>query len=555
MARNLKVIINNSEILEFEEGISYKEIGEKVSNNYKYDIVGVKVDNDFADLSDSLKKSCNIKFYDRSSDYGNDVYLRSAKFILILAVRDILGNDARIIFEHAQDGGIYCSISNRYINAEIINNIEEKMFDIVKQDYNFMKLNVSRLDAIKYFKKEKRTDNVSVLKYISNTYITLYRINDLYDYFHGRMAFSTGQIKDFKLTYLGNDGFVLSIPEVRNPDNVPIYKHHKLVFDKYLEYTNWAKKIGMANASDLNKTLSQDGIGELINLAEAHYDGQLSNIADLISNEKRDIKLVLLAGPSSSGKTTTAKKLSIYLRSKGFITHPISIDDYFVDRERTPKDEKGEYDFESLKCVDTELFNKHLTMLLNGEEVMIPTYNFVLGKREYHDDKKLKLGEKDIIVIEGLHALNDELTSSIDRDNKYKIFIAPLTQINLDDHNFIHSSDIRKLRRIIRDNRTRGKSASVTLKMWKKIREGEVNNIYPFQDDVDRVVNSALIYEISVLKTYAEPLLFNVDEDDSIYPEALRLINFLRNFLPMPSDLIPPDSVIREFIGGSCFKN
>lgn len=553
MTRNLKVIFNDSEILDCTEGMTYKGISENFKEYYDYDIIGVKVDNDFADLSDTIKKSCNIKFYDRSSDYGNDVYLRSAKFILILAIRDILGKDIKIIFEHAQDGGIYCTIENKQIDENIIKEIEEEMKNIVKQDYNFMKLNVSRMDAIKYFKKEKRTDNVSVLKYISNTYITLYRINDLYDYFHGRMAYSTGQIKDFRLIYLGDNGFVISIPEVSNPENVPEYKHHKLVFDKYVEYTKWAKKVGISNASDLNRVLSQDDIGEFINLAEAYYDGQLSSIADTIANEKRDIKLILLAGPSSSGKTTTAKKLSIYLRSKGFITHPLSIDDYFVDREKTPKDENGQYDFESLKCVDTKLFNEHLTKLLNGEEVLLPTYNFILGKREFHH--KLKLGEKDIIVIEGLHALNDELTSSIDRENKYKIFISPLTQINLDDHNFIHSSDIRKLRRIIRDNRTRGKTADVTLKMWKKIREGEVNNIYPFQDSVDKVVNSALIYEISVLKTYAEPLLFNVDEDDRIYPEALRLINFLRNFLPMPSDLIPPDSVLREFIGGSCFKN
>ena len=553
MARKWKVLLNENETYEFNEGITFQEISEKFKEKFDYDIIGVKVDNDFADLSDTLKKSCKLKFYDRSSDYGNKVYLRSAKFILILAIRNILGKDARVIFEHAQDGGIYCSISNNSINSKIIDKIEKEMNHIVEQDYNFMKLNVSRMDAIKYFKREKRLDNVSVLKYISNTYITLYRINDLYDYFHGRMAFSTGQIKDFKLTYIGENGFVISIPEVDNPKIVREYKHHKLIFDKYLDYTNWGKKIGIVNASDLNKTVSQDGIGELINLSEAYYDGQLSSIADLIASSKNDIKVILLAGPSSSGKTTTAKKLSIYLRSKGFITHALSIDDYFVDRDKTPKDENGEYDFESLECVDTKMFNNHLTKLLNGEEVLLPTYNFVLGKREYH--KKLRLGEKDLIIIEGLHALNDKLTNSIKRENKFKIFISPLTQLNLDDHNFIHSSDIRKLRRIIRDSRTRGKTADVTLNMWNKIRRGEINNIYPFQDDVDRIVNSSLLYEICVLKTYAEPLLFNVEEDNAIYPEALRLINFLRNFLPIPSDLIPPDSVIREFIGGSCFKN
>ena len=553
MARKWKVLLNENETYEFNEGITFQEISENFKEKFDYDIIGVKVDNDFADLSDTLKKSCKIEFYDRSSHYGNMVYLRSAKFMLILAVRNIFGKTARVIFEHAQDGGIYCSINNNSINSKIIDKIEKEMNHIVEQNYNFMKLNVSRMDAIKYFKREKRFDNVSALKYISNTYITLYRINDLYDYFHGRMAFSTGQIRDFKLTYLGDNGFVISIPEVDNPKIIKEYKHHKLVFDKYLDYTNWGKKIGIVNASDLNKTVSQDGIGELINLSEAYYDGQLSSIDDFISSSKHDIKIILLAGPSSSGKTTTAKKLSIYLRSKGFITHALSIDDYFVDRDKTPKDENGEYDFESLDCVDTKMFNNHLTKLLNGEEVLLPTYNFILGKREYHN--KLKLGEKDIIIIEGLHALNDKLTSSLKRENKFKIFISPLTQLNLDDHNFIHSSDIRKLRRIIRDSRTRGKTADVTLNMWNKIRRGEINNIYPFQDDVDRIVNSSLLYEICVLKTYAEPLLFNVEEDNIIYPEALRLINFLRNFLPIPSDLIPPDSVIREFIGGSCFKN
>ena len=553
MAKKLKVIFNDSEIIEFDEGITYKEISEHFKDKYKYDVVGVKVDNDFQDLSDTLKKSCKIKFYDRSSDYGNKVYLRSAKFILILACRETLGKDAKIIFEQSQDGVMYCTISNRYINKEIIANLEEKMREIVEKNYNFMKLNVSRLDAIKYFKKENRIDNVSVLKYISNTFITLYRINDIYDYFHGRMAYSTGQIKEFKLTFLEGNGFLISIPEISNIDIIGQTKNYNQVFKKYIEYSNWAKKIGFSNASDLNKSLSQFQIGEVINLSEAYYDGQLSSIASDITNSKNDIKIILLAGPTSSGKTTTAKKLSIYLRSKGFITHPLSIDDYFVDREKTPKDENGEYDFESLQAVDTNLFNQHLKQLLEGEEVTIPTYDFIIGKRKY--EKKLKLKEKDIIVIEGLHALNPELTKTINRENKYKVLIAPLTQINLDDHNSIHESDIRKLRRIIRDSRTRDKTADVTLKMWKKIKEGEKNNIFPFQGDVDYVVNSSLIYEVCVLKTYVEPLLFNVNEDDPIYPEALRLINFLRNFLPMPSDLIPPDSVIREFIGGSCFKN
>lgn len=553
MGKKLKIILDDSECLECEEGISYKELAESVKDRYKFDIIGVKADNDYTDLCDVIKKSCNVKFYDLSSDYGNRVYIRSAKFILILAARNVLGKQAKLIFQYSQDGGIYCNVENQYINEGIINDIEVEMNKIVKKDYYFMKLNVSRMDAIKYFKKEKRIDNVNALRYISNTYITLYRIDDIYDYFHGHMAYSTGQIKYFKLSYLSEEGFVLSVPNTLNPLKVQDYKHHKLVFDKFDDYNKWGKKIDIVNASDLNRVISKDGIGEIINLSEAYYDGQLSSIAEEIYNSNRDIKMVLLAGPSSSGKTTTAKKLSIYLRSKGFITHPISIDDYFVDREKTPKDENGEYDFESIRAVDTDLFNDNLTKLLAGEEVLLPTYNFMLGKREFHH--KLKLGNKDIVIIEGLHALNDELTKSIPRENKYKIFISPLTQLNLDDHNYIHTSDIRKLRRIIRDSRTRNRTANETLEMWKKIKKGEAENIYPFQDTVDKVVNSSILYEICVLKTYTEPLLFNVEADEEVYPEALRLINFLRNFLPIPGDMIPPDSVIREFIGGSCFKN
>lgn len=553
MGKKFKIILDDSECLECEEGISYKELAESVKDRYKFDIIGVKADNDYTDLCDVIKKSCNVKFYDLGSDYGNRVYIRSAKFILILAARNVLGKQAKLIFQHSQDGGIYCNVENQYINEGIINDIEVEMNKIVKKDCYFMKLNVSRMDAIKYFKKEKRIDNVNALRYISNTYITLYRIDDIYDYFHGHMAYSTGQIKYFKLSYLSEEGFVLSVPNTLNPLKVQDYKHHKLVFDKFDDYNKWGKKIDIVNASDLNRVISKDGIGEIINLSEAYYDGQLSSIAEEIYNSNRDIKMVLLAGPSSSGKTTTAKKLSIYLRSKGFITHPISIDDYFVDREKTPKDENGEYDFESIRAVDTDLFNDNLTKLLAGEEVLLPTYNFMLGKREFHH--KLKLGNKDIVIIEGLHALNDELTKSIPRENKYKIFISPLTQLNLDDHNYIHTSDIRKLRRIIRDSRTRNRTANETLEMWKKIKKGEAENIYPFQDTVDKVVNSSILYEICVLKTYTEPLLFNVEADEEVYPEALRLINFLRNFLPIPGDMIPPDSVIREFIGGSCFKN
>ncbi len=552
MSKKIKVKFRDT-ILEFDEDTTYKEISEHFKDCFKYDILSCSVNNDIVDLGDKLKKNCIINFFDRSSTVGSNIYARSARFMLILAIRNVLGDEAKLTVHHSQDHGVYCTIDGVNINKDIINKIYLEMKEIVKHDYLFVKLSVSRLDAIKYFKKLGQMDKVNVLKYISNTYINLYRINDIYSYFYGRMAYSTGQIDEFKLTYIKDNGFVLSLPDIVTPDRTLDYVHHEKVFNKFYDYTMWGKTLGIVSAADLNKVVSEAKVGELINLAEAYYDSQLAKIADDIYNSKKNIKIVLLAGPSSSGKTTTSKKLDIYLRSKGFITHPISLDDYFTDLDKRELDENGNPDFESVKALDINLFNKNLTDLLNGKKVNMPSYNFVLGKREYKNNY-LTLGEKDIIIVEGLHALNDELTKSIDKDNKYKIYISPLTQLNIDNYSHIHTSDIRILRRIVRDSKTRGYGAKETLKLWPTIKAGERNNIFKFQDDVDTVVNSALIYEVGVLKTYVEPLLFNVNEDDAEYPEALRLINFLRNFLPIPSDDVPQNSVLREFIGGSCFK-
>ena len=554
MTKKFKVNFRNIKTLEFEEGTSYKEIAECFKQYFNFDILAAKVDNNIVDLSDTLTKKCNIDFFDRSTEVGNRVYARSARFILVLALRNILGKEVDLITEHSMDHGVYCTIKGASINKEIIMNLTKEMKEIIKENYLFTKLSVSRIDAIKYFKKVNKLDKVNVLKYISNTYINLYRINDMYDYYYGKMAYSTGQINDFKLTYIKENGLVLSIPDIINPECTLDYTHHEKVFNKFEEYTKWGNVLGIENAADLNKVVSKAKVCELVNLAEAHYDGQLAKIAEDISASKKQIKVVLIAGPSSAGKTTTSKKLDIYLRSKGFITHPIALDDYFTDMDKRPIDKNGKPDFESINAVDTDLFNKQLTQLLEGKKVSLPTFNFILGKREFNGNY-LQLGEKDIIIVEGLHALNDQLTMSIDKNQKYKIYISPLTQLNIDNHSHIHTSDIRKLRRICRDNKTRGFGARETLRMWPDIKAGERENIFRFQDNVDTVVNSSLIYEIGVLKTYVEPLLFNVEEDDPEYPEALRLINFLRNFLPIPSDDVPADSVLREFIGGSCFKS
>lgn len=552
MDKLIRVQYKNNIMKEYKADTPLKEIAESFQNDYNFPILVAKIDNVIEELSQTLTKKCQIDFYDRSSVYGHTVYSHGVHFLMIVAIKKVLGNDTEVIIQHSIDKGVYCEIINKDINKDIIATIEKKMFEMVKQNYNFVKLSVSRNDAIEFYKKKKQFDKVKVLKYISNTYVNLYRLDEYYDYFFSDMPYSTKVLDEFKLTYIKDNGFVLSYPTINSPKTTDNYFHHKMIFDAFLEYTKLGKTVGVSNAADLNEIVSTGKYGDIIQLAEANYNGQLAKVADMIANRKGKVKVVLLAGPSSSGKTTTARKLQVYLKARGFKTHSISIDDYFYNRVDTPKKSNGDYDFESIKAIDTDLFNKQLLKLLAGDKVLLPYYNFITGEREYKDNY-LQLGEDDIVVIEGLHALNPELTMAIDDENKFKIFISPLTQLNIDNHNRIHTSDTRRLRRIIRDNKYRGRSAADTLRGWKNILEGEEEYIFPFQNRADVIINSALIYELGVLKTYAEPLLFSVNETDEIYPEAIRLINFLRNFLPIPSDEVPKDSVLREFIGGSVF--
>lgn len=552
MDKAIKVNFRDTVEKEYIKEVSLLDISNDFKSYFNYPIIGAKLDNELADLSKMVSKKCDVDFYDRSSITGNTIYSSSVCFMLIVAVRRVLG-DVDVKIEHSIDKGVYCEIDYEKFDKQTLTKIENMMHQMVKEDLIFTKLSVDRMDAIKYFKKRKQEDKVKLLKYISNSLINLYRLDDIYDYFFCPLAPSTKCLDEFKLTYLKDNGFVLSYPSIYNPEVTLNYTHRKMIFDKFLDYTKWGQIIGISSAAELNEFVSTGRYDDIIRLAETHYESQLASIAEQIYNSKNDIKLVLIAGPSSSGKTTTAKKLEVYLQSKGFITHTLSTDDYFVDREKSPKDEFGNYDFERLETIDIDLFNRHLTKLLDGEKVTLPTFNFITGKREM-TKKTICLKERDILIIEGIHGLNEDLTPSIERNRKFKIYISPLTQLNIDNHNRIHTSDTRRLRRIIRDNKTRGYTASETLKNWASVRSGEEKYIFPYQDDADAIINSALVYELGVLKTYAEPLLFSVREDDPVYPEAIRLINFLRNFLPIPSDDIPKDSLLREFIGGSGFQ-
>ncbi len=549
MSKSITITYKDKEN-KYPVGTTLSEISKDFQNDYKYPILISEVDNDLRELSDDLLKGGHVKFYDRSYSVGLSVYGRTLQFILVYALKRI-DSKIKLRIENSIDKGFYCELQGIELNKPLINNIEKEMKKIVNENWNIIKFNVRRSDAIEYFKKRKMNDKVNVLKYISNSYISLYRIDDVYDYFYGYLADRTGLIDEFKLNYIKDKGFVVSYPTIEHPDVTLDYIHHEMLFNKFCDYKNWSKMLEIENASDINNYVTNGDFTDLINLSETYYESQLSDIASKVSSNKK-IKIVLIAGPSSSGKTTTAKKLSIYLQSKGLKTHSLSTDDFFVERENTPKHKDGTYDFECVEAVDITLFNKTLLDLLNGKEVSLPEFNFRLGIKEYKG-KKLKLGDDDIVIVEGLHAINEKLTPAIESKNKYKIYISPLTQINIDNHNRIHTSDIRRLRRMVRDNNFRGYTASDTLNSWNSIRNGEEKYVFPFQDEADVVINSSLLYEIGVLKLYAEPLLFSVKENEKCYPEAIRLINFLRNFLAIPSENVPKDSVLREFIGGSCY--
>lgn len=541
---DIKVIYKDKHYT-FKKGITLLEVSKNFKEEFKHDILIGKVNIDIVPLNYILNDDCEIDFFDVTSVIGNKAYERSAMLILAKATFDVMGIDVRI--EHSIDKGIYCVIDN--LTKENTEAILNRMKEIVNANLPIEKFLMNRIQMMKYYEEINQKDKAQLLKYISNTHVTIYRLENTYDYMYGEMVLSTGYIKEFNLEYLDNNGCVLMIPTPYD-NKVNSYSHHEKIFNSIMNYLNWAHNIGISNITDVNKMLSDGKWNDLIFMCEAFLNKELIDISNTILDNK-NIKLVLISGPSCSGKTTTSKKLQLFLRAKGMNPVTISIDDYFKERDETPLDDDGNKDYESIRALDTDLFNEHLTKLLNNEEITMPTYNFITGKKEYKN--KLKVPKNGILIIEGLHALNDELTKSIDMSMKYKIYISPLTCLNLDNHNRLNTTDNRIIRRLVRDNLRRGYNASETLESWGRVRSGETKYVFPYQDRADIVLNTSLIYEMSVLKVYAEPLLFSVSEADPHYREAIRLINILRMVLPMPETSIPSDSILREFIGNGCF--
>ena len=540
----------NGNTYKYSKGITLEEVLAEHQDDRKYPVIIARVNNRLRELSYQIKADSEVEFLDLTSHEGNRVHINGLVLVLLYALYSLYGKDAKIRVEHSLDKGIYIKTSFK-LNEEKLSKIKETMKDIIKKDMPITKLNIDRIEAMKYFEDIDEPSKAGVLRYNTDNYITLYRLGNIYDYFYNIMPTSSGKLKDFDLTYIKGNGFILRFPTVYINDKIKKYEHHPHIFDVFEQFKQWADLIGVKTSVDLNKVVSTGKVSDLIKMDETLQTHQLLSIAKSINDNKDKIKIVLLAGPSSSGKTTTSRKLCIYLNCLGLHPKAIGMDDYFVERKDNPKDENGNYDYECLEAIDLELFDEQMKDLIAGEKVVLPTYNFTTGKKEYKSE--LQLAKNDIIIIEGIHALDSNILTNIPRDKKFKIYISPLTELRMDDHNRIPTTDNRLLRRIIRDNRTRNYSVDDTLKQWNSVRAGEEKWIFPYQDEADVMINSASIYEMGVLKTYAEPLLYSVDSSSPYYEEAKRLINELRLFLPIPSESIPEDAVIREFIGGSYF--
>lgn len=533
----------------YPKDITLEDISKDFQENYSETIIMAEVNGRPYELNYKVTDDVTVDFFDLTSPTGNRVYESGLIFVLEKACLNMLNSEIEV--KYSIDKGIYIK-THKKITKEDLDKVSREMKEIVKRNLPIQKNLVNRLEAIEYYKSTKSYDKVNVLKYSVNTNVNLYRLMDIYNYFFSYLPVSTGALKEFKLTYIDQNSFVLRYPNIYYLNKIPVYKHHDKLFNEFKKYDEWSEKLGIENVSSLNNKVTKGNVDDIVLLSENIQNNSLFKIAETIYNNKK-LKLILLAGPSSSGKTTTSKKLELFLKGFGLNPIAISIDNYFLDRDKTPRLPDGSYDFESLNSINVELFNKNLKDLLDGKEVTLPVYNFITGKSELSDES-IKLGEKEILIVEGLHALNEELTYSIDKKNKYKIYLCPLTVLSLDNHNRIRTTDNRLLRRIIRDNRTRGYSASDTLSTWGKVREGEEKYVFPFQDEADVIFNTSLIYELGVLKTYAEPLLYSVEENDPMYKEAVRLLNLLKNILPISNDYIPVDSIVREFIGGGYFK-
>ncbi len=546
-------IINTGETMQVPLGSLLSQVLPELDLKLKYPVIGAIVNNSLKELTFPILNECEVEFIDRTCPDGLNMYLRSLIFVMCKAVNDIFP-ESRLYVLHAVSKGYYCELKDYsgkdLTDPESVLKIKNKMKEVVSQDIPFERFRMKTEDAIQKFISQGLDDKELILRQRKRIYTSVYKLDGIVNYLYGYLAPSTGSLKVFNLIKYF-DGMLLQVPSASNPDSVLERTPQNKLFEVINEHSRWVRLLGVNNVGKLNDKIINKEAGDLIKISEALHEKKIASIADEIASRK-NTKLVLIAGPSSSGKTTFSKRLSVQLQVSGLKPLVIGLDDYFVDREHTPRDEKGEYDFESIEAIDIKLFNDQLLSLFDGEEVEIPRFDFQTGKRM--PGKKMKCGPENIIIVEGIHGLNPHLTNRILPEHKFRIYISALTQISIDRHNRIPTTDNRLIRRIVRDYNYRSHKALDTLKRWPSVRAGEEKNIFPYQEEADVMFNSALLYEFSVLKKYAEPIINEVPETAREYSEANRLLKFLSFFLPMGNEDIPNTSILKEFIGGSSFE-
>lgn len=553
MEQKLLKVTVEGKTKEYPYGTTYRDIVEAYQKDSAFPIILVTADGRLRELHKRVKEDCNVGFVTIRDDIGYKTYKRSACFILLKAIFDVAGkeNVTKVEIHYSVGSGYYFTMAgSTVLDQEFLDQVKKRMREIVDAAIPIMKKSVNTDEAIALFHKHHMYDKEKLFYYRRVSKVNIYSIDNYEDYFYGYMADHTGYIQHFDLK-LYDEGFVLELPEFTDPVTIPEFKPEVKIFQVQKESQEWAEKMDISYVGDLNDRITREGIRSILLVQEALQEAKISKIAGDIA-ESGNKKFIMIAGPSSSGKTTFSHRLSVQLMAHGMKPHPIAVDNYFKNREDTPLDEFGEKNYECLEALDVEQFNKDMLALLRGERVEMPVFNFKTGLREYKGDY-LKLGSEDVLVIEGIHGLNEKLSHALPSENKYKIYISALTQLNIDEHNRIPTTDGRLIRRIVRDARTRGTTAKETIARWPSVRRGEEANIFPYQEQADVMFNSALVYELACLKLYAEPLLFGIAKSEPEYLEAKRLLKFLDYFVAVPSEEIPKNSLLREFVGGSCF--
>lgn len=550
----IEITYGNNKKIEVQIGTSYREIAEQVQPEYDHRIVLVKVGGKLKELFKSISNDETVRFITTAERDGMLTYERSMLMLLGKAIHDLSGNRTaeQYLVKFSVINGYYVEFKDKHaVTEEYTERLKVRMRELVEKDLPIKKQSVHVDVARQYFREVGMTDKDNLLRFRRSSTVNLYNIGDYVDYFYGFTVPSTGYLKYFDVVPY-ESGMALLMPHQNSPELVEAIVPQKKLFDALQDTSNWCEEMSIDTVGEINQKIAEGEIADMILMAEARQEMNIASIATMIAS-RPSVKCVLIAGPSSSGKTSFSHRLSVQLRGLGLRPHPIEVDNYFVSRDRTPRDENGDYDFESIKAVDTELFNRDMLDLLSGKEVKLPTYNFKQGIQEYKGNS-LKLAENDILVVEGIHCLNEALSYKIPAEQKFKIYISALTTINIDEHNRIPTSDGRLIRRMVRDARTRGYDAEATIERWASVRHGEQKNIFPYQESADVVFNSSLVYEFSVLKSYAEQLLFGISEDSPAFSESRRLLRFFNYFLATDSTKVPQNSLLKEFIGGSIFN-